>query len=166
MIPEQDAQILIIFRGHKNRAPKSPVFAMGKLPRRSSGFCSHRGTACVFGFPNQQQDSDCDQNCRAQASLESIHIIKEEGARTVDSFKDADGRGAAAVGQAEDMELHIVPGGMETARDPEIAVPSDQQAQKDAEQEHVEAKYSIKAVMEHIQFVVEYEEGAAFHYSF
>ena len=115
----------------------------------------------MFGFPDQQQDSDCDQNCRAQASLESIHIIKEETARTIGALKDADIRGTAAVGQAENMELHVVPGGMETACDPEIAVPFDQQAQEDAEQEHIKAKYRVKAIMEHIQFVVEYEEGAA-----
>ena len=28
------------------------------------------------------------------------------------------------------MELHIIPGGMKTASDPEIAIPLDQQAQK------------------------------------
>ena len=61
--------------------------------------------------------------------------------RNLGALEDADVRGAAAVGQAEDVELHIAPGGMETARDPEIAVPSDQQAQKDAEQEHIKAKY-------------------------
>ena len=117
-----------------------------------SGTLQHNcGTLCAFGFSDQQQDSDCNQNCCAQASLKSIYIIKEEAARTVGALKDADVRGTAAVGQAEDMELHIVPGGMKTTRDPEISVPFNQQAQDDAEQEHIKAKYRVKAIMEHIQ---------------
>ena len=115
----------------------------------------------MWEFSDQQQDSNCNQNCRAEASLESIHIIKEETACTIGTLKNADVRGTTAVGQAENMELHVVPGGMETACDPEIAVPFDQQAQKDTDQEHIQAKYRIKAIIFHVQLAVEYEECAA-----
>ena len=60
------------------------------------------------------------------------------------------------------MELHVVPGCVEAAGNPEVAVPLDQQAQEDADQEDVQAENGIKAIGLHVQLVVEDEESAAY----
>ena len=53
-------------------------------------------------FADQQQDPNCDQHCRAQASLESVHIIEEKA--VLYGVRDSGKQREDAVGRKADHQ--------------------------------------------------------------